>query len=312
MKLQEIFDQCKASGRRPCLIASGNSGVVAVLGMEGRLFYGHDGEAVSLFRPEAAVNFSNSKTGYFNPGGDGLWPTPEGTTLGYEYSTGSWRVPVGLCNAQYELVAQEEGHLVMAAEVDLINNQQLGIPVRFQRDVRLNAANGVTIIEQNDSIEYIGARTLNEGEALLAPWSLSQYCVTPETTVAFHAFDGKVRDLYSPSDANRTRVGDRIVMRPDSAHRVQLALPEEAAFLELSLPAQKVTVRRTSEPLDDAQRPVDIADAAPDVPPSTPVRYSVYNDPSGFMELETVGGCIFPLTQGTVLRLRSRTVIASC
>ena len=310
MKLEEIINQCKAAGRRPVLISSGNSGVVAVLGMEGRLFFGHNGEAISLFRPEAAVNFSNSRTGYFNPGGDGLWPAPEGTTLGYEYSTGSWRVPVALCNAQYELVSQEEGHLVMAAEVDLINNQQLGIPVRFQRDVRVASTNGTTIVEQIDSIEYMGTRPLAENEALLAPWSLSQYNVTPDTTVSFRAFDGKVRDLYSPSDANRTISGDRVIMRPDNAHRIQLALPEEASFLELKLPAQKVTVRRTSAPLEAPLKPVDIADAPVDVPPSIPVRYSVYNDPSGFMELETVGGCQFPLKTGDILRLTSRTEIS--
>ena len=309
MKLEEIYDICRTNGRRPTLISDGNSAVVAVAGMEGRLFYGHEGNAVSLFRREATENHSNSRTGYFNPGGDGLWPAPEGTMFGYEYATGAWRVPMALCNAQYEVLQEEPGHLVMAAEVDLINNRQVGLPVRFQRDVRVQDDHGQTIIEQTDSLEYLGTKPLEAQEALLAPWSLSQYEVTPDAIVSFQAFDGEVRDLYSPSDALRQRVGDKIQMHPDQAHRIQLALPEEAAFLQLNLPALQRSVRRTSQPLAPGFFPIDIADAPPDRPPTTPVRYSVYNDPSGFMELETVGGCRFPLVQGTLLTLISRTVI---
>ena len=88
------------------MISSGNSVVIAALGMEGRIFYAHAGEMTSLFRREAAENISNRKNGFFNPGGDGLWPAPEGTRFGYEYSTGTWRVPAAMSGAQYEVISQ--------------------------------------------------------------------------------------------------------------------------------------------------------------------------------------------------------------
>ena len=104
MNIEQLFDICQKSGRRPVMITAGNSAVAAVPGMEGRLFYAHDNQLVSLFRPEAARNISTSATGYFNPGGDGLWPAPEGTRFGYEYTTGKWRVPPAITSAQYDIV----------------------------------------------------------------------------------------------------------------------------------------------------------------------------------------------------------------
>ena len=62
--------------------------------------------------------------------------------------------------------------------------------------------------------------------------------------------------------------------------------------------------------VEDALEAVDIADAAPDVDPAGAVRYSIYNDPSGFMELEAVGGCVKEkLVPGTVLGVNITNVI---
>ena len=328
MNLEELVKICRDAGRRPYVVADGASGAVAVAGLEGRIFYVHDGKVASLFRPESATNFSNSKNGYFNPGGDGLWPAPEGTCFGYEYASGAWRVPMGLVNAQYEVTALSADHLAMSAEVDLVNNRQTGIPVRFIREVTVRSEGGKTLLDQMDAIEYIGARPLQEDEFLLAPWSLSQFRVTPDARAAlstlemavlngaldaraaFGAFPGAIRDLYDDSAPYRRTRGDRVELAPNDAHRLQLALPAEARFLELVLPQEKLRITRTGEALDPGLRGADIADADPAVPPREAVRYSIYNDPSGFMELEIVGGCKAPLCPGTVLRMRNHTCIA--
>ena len=96
---------------------------------------------------------------------------------------------------------------------------------------------------------------------------------------------------------------------PDDKRRIQIALPENAAYLELLLPQQNIRVTRTVPELPRHLQGADIADAPTDTFPSTPVRYSIYNDPSGFMELETVGGCDFPLLPGTVLSLDTITTL---
>ena len=311
MSIEKVFNICKANGRRPIMISCGNSAVIAALSMEGRLFYAHNGEMTSLFRPEAAENISNSKNGFFNPGGDGLWPAPEGTKFGYEYSTGSWRVPAAMSGAQYEVIAQTADSFEIAAEIDLVNNQQLGIPCRFIRKSKVSeSADGTTVIEQYDAIEYIGCRELSRSEFLLAPWSLSQFFVDDKTIARFGTAPGGVRDLYAPSKELLTVKGDVTEMVHDKVNRIQLALPEESRFVELTVPDKNLLIRRSSAPLAEGLEAVDIADAAPDVDPAGAVRYSIYNDPSGFMELEAVGGCVKEkLGPGTVLGVNITNVI---
>ena len=311
MSIEKVFNTCKANGRRPIMISCGKSAVVAALSMEGRLFYAHNGEMTSLFRPEAAENISNSKNGFFNPGGDGLWPAPEGTRFGYEYSTGAWRVPAAMSGAQYEVVSLTSDSFEIAAEIDLVNNQQLGIPCRFIRKSKVSEdASGNTIIEQYDAIEYIGRRELSRDEFLLAPWSLSQFYVDDKTIASFGTVKGGVRDLYAPSKDLLTVKGHVTEMVHDKVNRIQLALPEESKFVQLIVPDKKLVISRTSAPLADGLEAVDIADAAPDVDPAGAVRFSIYNDPSGFMELEAVGGCVKEkLVPGTVLGVNITNVI---
>ena len=61
MSIERVFNICKENGRRPIMISSGKSAVIAALSMEGRLFYAHDGEMTSLFRPEAAENIKTDQ-----------------------------------------------------------------------------------------------------------------------------------------------------------------------------------------------------------------------------------------------------------
>ena len=303
MSIERVFNICQDNDRRPIVIADGNSAVVAALGMEGRLFYAHNGEMASLFRPEAAENISNQRNGFFNPGGDGLWPAPEGTCFGYEYSTGSWRVPASLSNAQYEVIALESDYFEIAEDIDLVNNQLLGIPCRFTRKCKVHEeADNTTVIEQFDAIEYIGSRELDRSEFLLAPWSLSQFFVDDKTIARFGSIPGTVRDLYAPSQELLTVKGEVTEMVHDKNNRIQLALPEECRFVELLCPEKNLCITRTSAPLSEGLEAVDIADAPVDTVPAGAVRFSIYNDPSGFMELEVAGGCVKEkLTPGTVL-----------
>lgn len=41
--------------------------------------------------------------------GYGLWPAPEGTSLGYSYATGSWRVPAGIRHARFRVTDSRIG-----------------------------------------------------------------------------------------------------------------------------------------------------------------------------------------------------------
>lgn len=309
MNIEQLFDICQSNGRTPVMIADGDSAVVAVTGMEGRIFYAYQGELVSLFRPEAAVNISSAKNGYFNPGGDGLWPAPEGTSLGYEYTTGSWRVPAALTSARYEVISNTGNSFEIAAEIDLINNQQLGIPCRFIRKSAIKVENDAAIIEQYDAIEYIGRRELSISEFQLAPWSLSQFDVNERSIARFGRPNGPVRDLYMPSSEVLRYAEDTVEMIHDPQNRIQLALPEESRFVELLLPDRNLQITRVSSPLAAGLQPIDIADAPVDVAPVDAVRFSIYNDPSGFMELEVAGGCPEKLTPGTISGMNITNVI---
>ncbi|MBR7120764.1 MAG: hypothetical protein IKC94_00795 [Lentisphaeria bacterium] len=312
MSIEQLLDICQSCGRQPVMISSGNSAVIAVLGMEGRLFYCHNRELISLFRPEAAQNISTSETGYFNPGGDGLWPAPEGTRFGYEYSTGSWRVPAAITSARYEVVSQSSNSLEIAAEIDLVNNQQLGIPCRFIRKVSVDDVDGQTVIRQCDAIEYTGACELAGGTFSIAPWSLSQFKVDDRTIARFGNPGTPIRDLYMPSSGLLTFDGSTVTMKHDPVNRIQLALPEKSSFVELLMPEKNLQITRTVSPLAEALLPVDIADYPPEADPAEPVRLSIYNDPSGFMELETVGGCTADLIPGTLLEMNTLNVIKAC
>jgi len=171
----------------------------------------------------------------------------------------------------------------------------------------LSQENGATVIQQDDAIEYLGERTLNEGEFLLAPWSLSQFEVTPDSRASFKTCP--IRDLYEPSQDSLTTDGEITRLTPNGTKRIQLALPTQAKYVELTLPQQGIRVRRTAAPSLDLLPGADIADAPVDTPPASPVRYSIYNDPSYFIELEVVGHCHFPLTRGTKLHLLCTTTI---
>lgn len=202
MKFEQAMKALAAAGRRAHVVGDAGAGVIAALDVEGRLFPVWGGEILTRINPEALAGQS-TRDRYINPGGDGLWPAPEGTTLGYQYAAGAWRVPPGLVAARYRVLDSSPRGATLCAEVDLVNNRGGGIPLLFRRRIAVSAGTS--------------SFTMRVVESL-------------------------------------------------------------------------------------------IRDAAPDLAPSRKgVRYSVYSDPAGFMEIEAVGGCPAVLRPGVELSVEVNT-----
>ena len=301
-ELVKLFEQGE---KRYHLLGDINHGVIAGLDLEGRLFTIVGGEVVNRVNPEAFLGITDRK-GYLNPGGDGLWPAPEGTCLGYEYATGDWRVPPGLTGAKYKVVEAEENHLLIEAEVDLINASGLGIAAIFRRDVTISGSISVKVIE---SIEYIGAKKLSRKECLLTPWSLCQFDCCPGCEVIFpDAGSSEVWDMYDPSDECRFVKDGLWHAGTDGTARYQIGIGAQVPWIELQLPAQNMKIRRTARALSAGQGYIDIIDApVTELPSDKGVRYSVYTDTAGFMEIEAAGGCPEIFEPGIVMSVEILT-----
>jgi len=308
MTANELITLFKEGSKRFTLIGNAENGVLAGLDLEGRLFTIINGEVVSLVNPEAILGVTD-RNGYLNPGGDGLWPAPEGTCLGYEYATGKWRVPPALTGARFRVVAESTNQALIEAEVDLINASGLGVPTIFRRDVKIIPKSNVLTVKVIESIEYIGARTLSSKECLLAPWTLCQFNCGPGCEVIFPEVDAsRIWDMYDPSDSHRFRADGYWHIKTDSTLRYQIGLGDEIPWIELILPEKHLKVKRSALPLPEGQRYIDIVDASPEKQPSDKgVRYSVYSDTSGFMEIEAAGGCPETITSGTIMSVEVTT-----
>ena len=292
MKASQLLKTLKKAGRRAHLVGDLAAGVVAALDVEGRLFAVLEGEVLNRVNPEA-LGGQSTRERYLNPGGDGLWPAPEGTTAGYHYSTGAWRVPPGLSAARYVVVKAAARRAAIRAEVDLVNDRGLGVPTIFQRDIRVTPGRNSLMVRVAESITYIGRATLPSADCLLAPWTLCQFDSGPDCHVVFPCTDpAGVWDLYDPSDTERTWSSSQCTTRADGSRRYQIAIGVATPWIEFRDPRRGLAVRRTAGPLPEGQAYIDIRDAAPDVPPGTNgARYSVYSDTARFMEIEAVGGC---------------------
>lgn len=292
-------------GRKRChLIGTAENGVIAGLDLEGRLFTVVNGEVVSRVNPDAVLGITDREN-YLNPGGDGLWPAPEGTCLGYEYSTDKWRVPPGLTGAKFKLIKTGENHAVIEAEVDLINASGRGIATLFRRNVTVVPATDRFTVKVVESIEYMGTATLSRQECLLAPWSLCQFDSGAGCEVVFpEVADSEVWDMYDDSSTHRFERDGLCHVTTDSTLRFQIGLSENVPWIELLLPEQHLTVKRCAMPLAVGQKYIDIIDAPPTEQPSDRgVRYSVYSDTNGFMEIEAAGGCPDVMVPNSVMNV---------
>jgi hypothetical protein len=312
----ELVECFHRDSKRCHVIGALENGVVAGLDLEGRLFAVLNGEVVNRVNAEAILGVTDG-AGYLNPGGDGLWPAPEGTALGYEYASGKWRVPPGLTGAKYKVIEAGENFARIRAEVDLINNRGFGIPTVFERAVTViipesscaSMLNPSLTVRVTESIQYIGSVTLEKGQFSLAPWTLCQFDSGVGSEVTFNDVSASsFWDLYASSHEKQYQQGGFWHTRTDGGPRYQLGMDADVDWLEFVNPTKKLRVRRTAGPLPDGHKYIDISDVPPDQMPSEKgVKFSVYSDPGLFMEIEACGGCPEILTPGCVMSVDVET-----
>ncbi|MHB9137804.1 MAG: hypothetical protein ACYC4Q_00200 [Victivallaceae bacterium] len=308
MNGNELIELFKKGGKRCHVIGTSENGVIAGLDLEGRLYAVMNGVVMNRVNPAAILGIT-TRSGYLNPGGDGLWPAPEGTCAGYQYGTGSWRVSPGLTGARFLVTEETAGRARIEAEIDLINASGLGIPAIFSRDVSVTAENNCLTVKVVESIQYVGARTFNRAECMLAPWTLCQFDCAPGCEVVFPATaDADIWDLYDPSDDCRFVKDGLVHARTDASKRYQIGIGASVPWIKLCLPHKKLEIRRSAPKLPENLDYIDIADASPSSKPSDKeTRYSVYSDMNGFMEIEAVGGCPRVIESGMVLSVEVTT-----
>ena len=293
MKATQLLTALKKAGKRAHLVGNQQAGAIVALDVEGRWFAVLDGEVLNRVNLDAVAGQSTRQK-YLNPGGDGLWPAPEGTALGYEYSTGDWRVPPALTAARYLLTRAAGRTATIRAEVDLVNNRGLGLPTVFQRCISVMPGNSSITVRVIESITYIGRVPLRRADCLLAPWTLCQFDSGPGCEVVFPgARKASVWDLYEQPGNDQRRWDGRLCRtRTDGSQRYQLGIAKNVPWIEFRNPSRGLVVRRAAELLPPGRAYIDISDAAPDVPPGRKgVRYSIYSDTAKFMEIEAAGGC---------------------
>lgn len=307
MRAQQLIDLFEAGKRRWSRVGNERDGVIIGLDLEARLFVELEGEIVHRVNPDALG--ADRPEEWVNPGGDGLWPAPEGTRLGYEYATGAWRVPPGLVGARFRTVDSAPDRARVRAEIDLVNSEGLGVPTAFEREVSVRPGDGEVRVEVVERIVYLGAAERERDDCLLAPWSLCQFDSGPGCEVVMPAAPADaVWDLYDPSDDRRDRDEDGWRVRTDASKRFQIGIGPEVPWIEFRNPERGLRARREAAPPPDGQDYVDISDAPPDQSPGKRgVRYSVYSDTDGFMEIEAAGGCPPVLRPEVALEFRCLT-----
>jgi hypothetical protein len=217
-------------------------------------------------------------------------------------------VPPAITGAVWE-VAEESGNKSMIkAEIDLVNNSQLGIPCEFERHIEIEM-NGKSLIQNvTEMIRYIGVKLLDQGKFSLAPWSLSQFdsgqgckVIMPQPST------GDIWDMYDASQSKCRLVNDKYFVDTKTDYRFQLGLGENVPWIEY-INGNDFRVKRYSGTLPPGQNYIDIADAPPEqIPSDKGVRLSIYCDPSGFMEIEACGGCPDILVPGIELSVNITT-----
>lgn len=94
-------------------------------------------------------------------------------------------------------------------------------------------------------------------------------------------------------------------------NRFQVGISEKVLYIEFSDPVNGLRIKRESSSISPYESYIDIRDVQPTiVPDSKGVRYSVYNDNNGFMEIEAVGGCPEIIQKGTEMNITIITTFA--
>lgn len=300
MLIKELIDGYKAAGRRFHIVGTEQDGIIIALDVEGRIFAFKDGKILNRVNEEAIAGIT-TKEGYINPGGDGFWPAPEGSKMGFEYSSGDWRVPPSLTNARWLVAESSANHALFTAEVDLVNASGIGMPFIFSRDVTVTSDAKKLTVKITEGIEYIGTRELSRDEAVIAPWSLCQFDCGADCTLRLPKLPaGEIWDLYPwDSSCHRKEADDALEVEMVTDFRFQLALSAAADFVEFIDRGRGFKVRRTAPVIANGLDYIAIDDVDFTLPCNNkPCRFSAYCDPSGFMEIEAAGGTPLKLFKG--------------
>lgn len=309
MQSRQLFAQYEKAGRRFHVVGNEDNGILIALDVEGRIFAFLDGIVLNRVNPDAIAGIS-TRDAYINPGGDGLWPAPEGSNLGFEYSTGSWRVPPSLTNARWQVLRQDKRSAKAAAEVDLVNASGIGLSFVMSRDMAVSAAPGTLDVTITEGIEYIGTLTYERNQAIVAPWSLCQFDCGADCTLLLPPVpDSEIRDLYNDSSASkRTKTEHGWAVSMETDFRFQLGLSPNVSQLTFIDRKRGFKVHRTAARIAQGLEYIDLADSDFRAPATgQPIRFSAYCDPSGFMEIEAAGGTPDILSLGALSNLTVTT-----
>ncbi len=309
MNSHDLLHLFEDSRHRYHLVGTEANGVIIGLSLEGRLFTILHREVVNRVNPKAFFEQS-TKDRYVNPGGDVLWPAPEGSCLGYQYPTGKWRVPPGIIGACYRVISSGKNRVLISAEIDLVNNIGIGIPTIFTREIQVEVQRERLTVKTVEAIEYIGTLHLDNNRCLLGPWSLCQFDCKDGCEVVLPATSKKsVWDLYGASKQYRSLENGLYRIKTEGTHRFQVGISATVEWIEYKDPHKKLRVRRYAQPLDKKFCYFDIADRPPEEKPRKKgVKYSVYNDAGFFMEIEAAGGAASILRQNMISKISVTTV----
>lgn len=309
MKAKELIKAFEKAKKRIHFIGTMEAGAIIALDLEGRIYTLLDGTVMNRVNT-AAIEGQSTRDGYLNPGGDGLWPAPEGTSMGYNYATGSWRVSPGLSNARYNITDYGVNFATAKAEIDLINGQGIGIPTIFSRSTQIVVDDNSITLKTEECIQYIGARPISSKDAMIAPWTLSQFDCDDGCEVIFPCENvDYVWDLYEDKIGKSGMLGNKTYKAiANGSQRYQIAMGPQVPWIELHIPNRGLRVHREAQVIPADQNYIDISDAAPNLSPASKgVRYSVYSDTANFMEIEAAGGAPDLLTSDTKLKLQVTT-----
>ena len=169
-------------------------------------------------------------------------------------------MPSAITGAVGEVVEQSENKSVIRAEIDLVNNLQIGIPCEFERNIEIESNEYSLIQKVTEIIRYIGDKTLDKSEFRLAPWSLCQFDSGQGCNVIMPLpLAEDIRDMYDSSLAQRGMSEDKYIVHTKTDFRFQLGLGKNVSWIEY-VSGDVFHVRRYAGTLPPGQRYIDISD----------------------------------------------------
>jgi hypothetical protein len=309
ISVDQLLETFERAGQRIYMVGDIDAGAIIALDMEGRIFTILNGIVLNRVNLDAISNRTESNQ-YNSPGGDVLWPAPEGTLLGYFYSSGEWRVPPGLSNAKYFIHKRKNNNVQIYSEIDLINSQALGIPTIFGRNINLITEGKTLTVKAHETITYVGNENLTDRNCIIVPWSLCQLDCNYNCNVTFPSIQEEdYWNLYNtPFNSFVERRDKDIKVITNGRNKFQLGLSKNIPWIKYSDTENKLLVKRKAGMINQGDKYIDIQDAPGNVEPNKKgVRYSIYNSKEGFMEIEAVGGSPSILCPGTKICLTVET-----